>query len=364
MRWHRCWTPLRLRLSPLTPPENEENMSTNSEPSHVIRVLHSMRAPGGDTKYANHMAAVASDAVDVQFFTWPRAIFGRYEIFHLHWPEGLLSSGRGPRAWVTYALARLLLLRLRVTKTPVVYTLHNVVPHDAVMSRRLRHVLDGFARLTQIEIHLVPEPGRVTDAETVSIPHGSYHEPYAQHERSRRTPGRILFFGLIRKYKGVEELLAAYQDLDRPSASLRIVGKALEPTLKQKIAELADGDATISTKFAFVADRELVAEVTSSELVVLPYRELHSSGVALVALSLGRPVLVPDSTTGRALQEEVGSEWVHLFAPPLTADDLRRAHDRALTLDSGSLPDLSDRSWDKVRARHTAVYVATQESHQ
>jgi len=118
-------------------------------------------------------------------------------------------------------------------------------------------------------------------------------------------------------------------------------------------------DGRISWRFEFVPDADLVAEISSSELAVLPYRELHSSGAALVALSLGRPILVPETTTTLALRDEVGPTWVHLFSPPLTAASLADALKKASLLESSAAPDLRDRSWREVRRRHHEVYRST-----
>lgn len=320
-----------------------------------IVVLHSTRAPSaGVTTYAVHMAATAGDGVIPVLFTWPRAFFGRYDLFHLHWPEGLAGTGRGAKGIATTTLTRLLIARLRRTRIPVVYTVHNHEPHEGGFSRPLRSVYEGFESLTVREIHLVPEPDRGGGAAT-SIPHGGYVEAFAQHPRAIATPGRALFFGIMRPYKGIEELLEAFGGVRYTGAQLRLVGQPRDPALKRAIVEAAAVDPRISSRFGFVPDRELVAEVTKAQLVVLPYRTLHSSGAALVALSLGRPVLVPDTVTTRALRDEVGAEWVHVFPGALTTELLEQALD-GTNVPPAVPPKLSARTRERVRAAHATVY--------
>ncbi|WP_110589657.1 polysaccharide pyruvyl transferase family protein [Microbacterium suaedae] len=320
----------------------------------ALTVLHSTRASApGETKYADHMAAVASDEIHVVFFTWRHALFGRYDLFHLHWPEGL-AGGAGARGIVKSLLTLLLVLRLRLTRTPVVSTLHNHAPHDARVSWRLRRITRAFERMTRVEIHLVPEPDRVAPAPVADIPHGSYVQPFAGIPRAERVNGRVLFFGLIRPYKGIDALLDRYAEADMPGA-LRIVGNPIDDALAGRVDEAAQHDARITRRFGFLRDADLVDEVTSAQLIVLPYREMHSSGAVLVALSLGRPVLVPDGSTARALREEIGDGWVHTFSGDLTANDLRTAFERSRELPSDP-PDLSARSWDRVGAAHAAAY--------
>jgi beta-1,4-mannosyltransferase len=320
-----------------------------------LRVLHSMRWAADGTRYATHMAATAGDGIEPLFFSWRRALAGRYDLFHLHWPEGLTGSGSGTKDAITYVLTRLLLLRLRLMRIPVVRTLHNHAPHDRPASRRLKSLQRGFERLTRVEIHLVPEPGRQTQAVVMSIPHGSYIEPFAAHPRHRAIAGRVLCFGLIRPYKGIEELLDAFARVRTADASLLIVGESRDRRLAGAIERAAAGDARIVWRNGFVPDRELVAAVSSAQLVVLPYRSLHSSGAVLVALSLARPVLVPDTVTTRALREEVGPGWVHLYSGPFTAEVVEAAIEETRQRPPVA-PDLHMREWRRVRVAHHDAY--------
>ncbi|MFV0373220.1 glycosyltransferase [Microbacterium sp.] len=298
------------------------------------------------------MTALEADGVEIRFFTWRAALFGRYDLFHLHWPEGLTSGGGSVKGQVTYALTRLLNARLRVTRTPVVRTLHNLRPHDADITPRLRRVLDAFDSRTRMEIHLVPEADRGSGPPSMMIPHGSYVEPFAQYERAPSIPGRVLFFGLIRPYKGVEALLDAFEQ-SPVDCELRIVGSPRDTALQERIVSAARADPRISYTFGFVSDADLVREVTSAQTVVLPYRELHSSGAALVALSLQRAIVIPDGSTARSLQEEAGTEWVRIFSPPFDEAALAQA---ASSHQPSGAPDLSARTWARVRDAHHRAY--------
>lgn len=320
-----------------------------------LRVLHSTRWAGDGTRYATHMAATAGDGIEPRFFSWRRALVGRYDLFHLHWPEGLTGSAAGPKGAITYTLTRLLLLRLRLLRVPVVRTLHNHAPHDRPASRRLLAVQEGFEQLTRVEIHLVPEPARHTTAEVVSIPHGSYVEPFAAHPHEAAAAGRVLFFGLIRPYKGIEELLGAFAGVRTPDAALHLLGESRDNRLAGAIGRAAACDGRITWRSGFVPDRELVAAVTSAQLVVLPYRDLHSSGAVLVALSLERPVLVPDTPTTRALRDEAGPDWVHLFSGQVTAEVIDAAVESTRSRPAAR-PDLHGRDWDSVRVAHRDAY--------
>jgi beta-1,4-mannosyltransferase len=198
----------------------------------------------------------------------------------------------------------------------------------------------------------VPEPGRSLPSPHVLIPHGNYRQPFGTLPREFPQRGRILFFGIIRPYKGLERLLAVFQSMD-DDMELQIVGAPDNAALCEKVRAAAHDDPRISSRFEFLPDAILVRHVTAASLVVLPYLEMHSSGAVLAALSLDRRVLIPDSPTGRALEAEVGPSWVHLYQPPLAADHIRAAL-ASPPADVG--PDLSARDWSAVRRSHGVAY--------
>ena len=82
------------------------------------------------------------------------------------------------------------------------------------------------------------------------------------------------------------------------------------------------GAPEITAVLEFVSDERLVDEVARAQLVVLPYIEMHNSGTLLVALSVGRPVLVPRGCVNGTISAEVGDGWVVQYEGELTAADL------------------------------------------
>src|SRR3712207_2143920 len=128
------------------------------------------------------------------------------------------------------------------------------------------------------------------------------------------------------------------------------------PILGAELAAAAAADPRVSVSLGFLADDDLVAEVTAAELVVLPYREMHNSGGTLAALSLDRPVLVPDNPVNEQLAAEVGPGWVHRYAGELTAGHLVDAVTALRAAPPAAPPDLSGRDWDRVGEAHAAAY--------
>lgn len=324
-------------------------------------VLHSLRAPDGTTKYVDHMVDGASDHVSIKFFSWRTALTGSYDVFHVHWPELLIRDRKPARRLLKRRMLDALILRARLTGTPIVWTAHNVDPHEqgtpaeSRSLRRLRHAIT-------LAIRLNPTTELPSGMDAVTILHGHYKDQFAKYPHRDAVPGRVLYFGIIRPYKGVDVLMDAFREIDDPTLQLRIVG---DPHAGQaEIVEAAmAGDERITALLRFVSDEELVEEITSSSLVVLPYREkMHNSGVVLVALSLGRPVLVPASPTNQALRDEVGEEWIIQYEGALTPEILTSALQDVASRSHESEPALSDRDWKHVGELHHRAYVQARES--
>jgi beta-1,4-mannosyltransferase len=285
-------------------------------------------------------------------FSWRTALWGDYDLLQVHWPEYLVRHRRPLVAWGKRQAFRLLLRRLRHRHVPIVRTLHNVRPHEA--GRQSEDVL--LARLDAMTTEFVvlndhtPPPA---DAPVTLIPHGHYRHLPA----NTGTPvlGRILFFGIIKPYKGIEALIEAFASVpEELGASLRIVGRAVGDARAMVESSLA-GDERITARLEYVDDAELTAEIVSAELVVLPIRDLHNSGSLFRALSLARPVLVPATRVTVDLASEVGGAWVMTYTGELTPGGLVSALAAAGEVEGA--PALQGRSWDDVAAAYRAVYV-------
>jgi glycosyltransferase involved in cell wall biosynthesis len=159
---------------------------------------------------------------------------------------------------------------------------------------------------------------------------------------------------LIRRYKGVEDLVEAFKEWDRAGVSLHVAGKPSSSEILDGLRAAAASDDRISIDARFLDEPDFVTAIRASELIVLPYRHMHNSGTALAALSLDRPVLVPENAVNRALAEECGPGWVHTFEGEISADDIERAWNDSRM--RGARPDLSRREWAAAGAHHRDAF--------
>jgi glycosyltransferase involved in cell wall biosynthesis len=287
-------------------------------------------------------------------FSWRRALWARYDVFHAHWPE-ILVAGRGPQALARQALFLLLLLRLRLRSIPLVRTVHNLKPQEA-LPWRPRALLALAYRWTGLAIRLNEQTPVRPGLPAVTIVHGHYRDWFAGRPRRTALPGRLAFVGLIRPYKNAEGLIRAFRDADDATASLLVAGNPLTTELAAGVRDAADGDPRVLLRLAHLDDDELVTAVSEAEVVVLPYREMHNSGAALLALSLDRPVLAPANEVNDGLAAEVGAGWVLRYDGEITGPRLMSALEESRRLPPGSRPDLDRRGWDRVGLDHLAAY--------
>lgn len=320
------------------------------------RVLFSVRGPSPTTNpYVVQLGSALGAHVDVRWFTWRCALLGRYDVLHVHWPEVVFRRvGRVARAAAVVRFA-LLMGRLALTSTPVVRTVHNPEPHDSANAVE-RVLLRWCDRLTRHRILLNPLTPRPPRGTWEVVPHGHYVDWSRGRPRSDRVPGRLLCFGLFRPYKGVEALLDAFSGTADAALSLRLVGRPTSDELRGAILAAVGAEPRASAVLAHVDDDELSREVTAAALVVLPYRRMHNSGALLLALSLGRPVLVPRLDVTETLAEEVGPDWVQMFDGALTAADIEKAVAATAHLDGA--PDLGARGWDQAALAHARGYAS------
>jgi glycosyltransferase involved in cell wall biosynthesis len=294
--------------------------------------------------------------VTVLTFSWRAALLRNYSVFHVHWPETLLGGRTPTRRLARQLLVLALLVRLRVARIPIVRTVHNVNPPD-VPTRRDRFLLRALERETTLRIRLNESTDLTGLGEFETIVLGHYIDWYDQRVRHPVVPGQIGYFGLIRRYKGVESLIAAFRETDAPGLTLRVAGSPSTRELAGALEALAADDERVGLTLRFLDDDELVELATSSELVVLPYRFMHNSAGLLTALSLQRPVLVPDNDVNRRLAAEVGPGWIYLFSSTeLTATDLEESLQLVRSAPPGDAPNLSARDWDAVGGRHVETY--------
>jgi glycosyltransferase involved in cell wall biosynthesis len=283
-------------------------------------------------------------------YALPALLLGRGpRILHLHFFDEL-TQRRSLAATAARSLLFLALLAaLRLRGVRLVWTAHNLAPHEGyhpawsfLVYRVVARWSDAIIAHSQAARELLELRYGALPQCTV-IPHGSYvglYGPPRDRHASRAVLGLpaagplLLNIGTLRPYKNIEGLIAAFSALPQAQrGTLLIAGEAKSQDYAQALRRRAAAVPGVQLRAEFIADAELPAYLAAANIVVLPYRSLLTSGILLWALSYARPVVAPAFGPVRELLRE--GQTGFLFAP---GDDaaLRAALERAL-----AEPDLS-----------------------
>ncbi|GAA3211433.1 glycosyltransferase [Nonomuraea helvata] len=220
-------------------------------------------------------------------------------IVHLHWVWKFALPGgarmrRPAQLWFAAVLGIVRLLGLRL-----VWTAHNVLPHrpvfadDAAARRTLVRHCDLVIAHHSAALDRLAALGAVPSRAAV-IPHGPFPAPPLPPPGGSGEPRTFLFFGRIEPYKGVEDLLAAFTTLPGGlDVRLVIAGSCPDAALAARLEASAADDDRIDLRLGRVRDEDVARLFAEGDVVVLPFREITTSGSALLALAHGRPLIVP-----------------------------------------------------------------------
>jgi glycosyltransferase involved in cell wall biosynthesis len=195
---------------------------------------------------------------------------------------------------------------------------------------RLLSLVDAHVVHSNFDLHAITAAYSLKNTLIRTMPHGPYDHlvhPFAPRtEVVEETPFRLLYFGLVRPFKGVEDLVAAFSALDPDQASkfrLSVVGETWEGWKAPDQAIIHSPYADLIERIdRYVTDTELAACIERADAVVLPYHRSSASGPLHIAMSAGLPVIV---TSVGGLIEAVQDYPGALLVPPRDPDALRDA---------------------------------------
>jgi glycosyltransferase involved in cell wall biosynthesis len=195
---------------------------------------------------------------------------------------------------------------------------------------RLLSLVDAHVVHSDFDRQAIPAAYSLGNAVVRVMPHGPYHHVVAstavRADVSDDSPFRILYFGVIRPYKGVQDLVEAFSMLHREQASqfrLSVVGETWEGCTApdEAIARSPHADL-IERVDRYVSDEELAEYVAQADAVVLPYRRSSLSGPLFIAKTAGLPTVV---TAVGGLVEVVDDYSGAVLVPPQDPAALRDA---------------------------------------
>ena len=239
----------------------------------------------------------------------------------------------------------------------IVWTVHNIVPHDAQMlwvhrscQRFLAKNCDWIRVFSGDSLSRAAAELNVPIGTFRVVPEGSYvgfYEDTTTQTRARQflmlPPNAriLLYMGLVKPYKGVLELVQLFKKLNLSNTRLLIAGQAMDAGYQTKIeSELTDAVRFDNT---FVAADALQHYFEAADVVVLPFKKIENSGSVIMAMGFRKAIVAPNlSVVKERLSEQ----------PQLLFDDAHTLEERirqALALSSDELLEIGNRNFDALK---------------
>ncbi len=234
---------------------------------------------------------------------------------------------------------------------------------------RLLSTVDAHVVHSDFDMREITAAFTFGDAPVRVIPHGPYdhltgltasQESQVPRRGSQAASGadgspfRLLYLGVVRPFKGVEDLVTAFSGLERDRAiqfRLCVVGETWESWTApaEAIARSPHSDL-IERVDRYVTDAEVAAFFGQADAVVLPYHRSSSSGPLQIAMSAGLPVV---TTAVGGLVEAVQQYPGVILVPPRDPAALRQALSQLLERRGQRYPD--PHSWARTTAEYQAL---------
>ena len=233
--------------------------------------------------------------------------------FHLHWLGGVIGDTENNEV----AESRIAdfvkkISSLKSNGVKIVWTVHNILPHDSKLKKAQIDLRVELIKLVDI-IHIMNDETQrlaepffeIPSNKIISTPHPSYRKFYpsvASREESRfqlnipQKSSVYLFFGSIQAYKGLEDLLNAFEKLqsEDPEIYLLIVGKVVNKSYFSSIRSRINSNMNIRLIDSRIANEHVQYYFRAADFCVCPYRISLNSGVAHLSHTFNTPVIAPN----------------------------------------------------------------------
>ena len=273
------------------------------------------------------------DVYDGMDYNSPRSWFGAYKFLKRHRPDVIIII------WWSSSVAHMQIFLKWANKlgirAKIVVEMHEVVDpleeriwpirlYSRIAGRQLIRGLDAYTTYSQVDKGRIVDVYHIDKEKVHVLPMGLYKDYFqpmyqisAKQELGIDNEFVILYFGLIRHYKGVPYLIEAFNSL--PSSivvrsRLLIVGEVWEEgEMLQKIVDTSPYKDQITLVRQYVPDSMIPKYFSAADVIVLPYLRASGSAVAHIALTYGKPIILSDVP---ALREYMGNYQGTIFVKP------------------------------------------------
>lgn len=303
--------------------------------------------------------------------------FWKPDIIHIHWQHSFLIEKRGRLKTILKTIIFFVeLVILKILGIKIFWTVHNLKKHENTYQDLEIYLLKILGRLTNVIIaHCITAKNDIHKIlnvknfdKVVIIPHGNYIGCYSNNYDKKSASGklqlpdsemRFLFLGEIRYYKGILELIEAFNALKNEKVQLIIAGKPKTSEISKEVETKIRNCKNICAHLKFIENNEIELYINSSDFMVFPYRDIFTSGGIHLAMSFGKPIIAPRLGCIVDTLDPIGS----ILYDPVDKEGLKKALNKAFFLKEKleimgihNFKLAKENSWDTIAAMTVNQY--------
>ena len=269
------------------------------------------------------------------------------------WVQGSKFAGKGDVIifqWWTSSVAHMYLAiaLLNIGRKPIIIEFHEIVDplesgfillrlYSRITGTLIRKFSKGYVVHSDADRMLISSHYGIDTTKVRVIPHGIYDQYRildkndAKKHLEIQESNVILFFGLLRPYKGVKFLIEAFEQLPSDLVNvtrLLIVGEAWEDQETYDRVKISPRISNITLINRYVGDDEVPYFFSVADILVIPYTRASQSGVAHIGMAYGIPIVA--SRVG-GLEEGLGKYKGTRFVNPENTIELTKALELTLS---------------------------------
>lgn len=320
------------------------------------------------------------------FLFFPMIFYYRikgFTIFHLHWVDPFISPFKNwlfnnllTKAFYTLYFIFFIFF-IKILQYRLVWTVHNIIEHE-------KHFIDDIwiskflAKMSDLDI--VHSKTTIDEMEKMGfdvskckiIPIGNYMDIYPN--SITKTEARnilnlskedfvFLSFGIIKEYKGIDDLLIEFSKLvniyKENKIKLIIAGECNNIRLRKLIEkyQISLKDSLIC-ELEHIADKDVQIFFNACDIAVYPFKRITTSSTVILALSLIKPIICPRMGALKELPDDIG-----FFYDPEDKKGLSNYLEKAFTnkdnlevMGKNVLRYVKNLSWDKIAEKTYNIY--------
>ncbi len=300
--------------------------------------------------------------------------YGKFDILHLHWSTKFLftKSDNNIKHAIKSTLFIFQLLLLKLLRTRIVWTVHDIVDHESpnikmelLFNRLIATISNEIIVLSESSRREVKRSYNLTKRNISIIPIGDYTTSYENTVSKQQSRISLeipidnfvyLFFGMIRPYKGVEDLIKTYKIIRNKKTCLLIAGWPLSKKIRTRIEKLCE-DKDIYCFLKFIPENEIQLFMNATDIVVLPYKRHLSTSAVVLSMSFGKAIIGPcRGDISEWLRSEGGILYDQNNTNGLQHALVEARHVNLVAMGQRNNDHIKQFSWDKIALKTLTVY--------